>query len=144
VNENLQIGGLFSQQKSKMVIGGTADVELGDWSVDNYHGVFTYNFGDFGLEGAAVLRAGLGATHYSGVDFAVGSQTRSIGGETSSRPRGAWGQDLPRQERGPEARRALDAHLHQVRRIGLVVRPLLGLLRDGRRTVLEPVRVTAA
>ena len=50
VTPNIEIGGLFSQQKSKMVIGGNANIELGDWNVDNYHGTFTYNFGSTHLK----------------------------------------------------------------------------------------------
>ena len=83
VNENLQIGGLFSQQKSKMLIGGTREVEVGDWSVDNYMGIVTYNFGD----GDATIRpyflGGMGVTHYGSIDFTgVGGVSREIGGES--------------------------------------------------------------
>ncbi|MCK7517063.1 MAG: hypothetical protein MZV64_04760 [Ignavibacteriales bacterium] len=35
----------------------------------------------------------------------------------------------------------MDADLHQVGRGRLLVRPVVGLLRDRRRPVLEPVRV---
>ena len=62
VNPNFEIGGLFSQQKSKMLIGGTVARELGDWSVDNYHGYFAYNTGDFDSKARFYVLAGLGAT----------------------------------------------------------------------------------
>ena len=62
VTDNFEVGGLFSQQKSKMVIGGTASRELGDWTVNNYHGTLTYNFGDSDAKARPYLLGGLGAT----------------------------------------------------------------------------------
>jgi hypothetical protein len=83
VNENVQVGALFSQQMSKMVIGGTAEREVGDWSVQNYHGIFTYNWGDPDAKARPYLFGGLGATHYGGVSFtAANNQGRETGGET--------------------------------------------------------------
>jgi opacity protein-like surface antigen len=87
---NLEIGGLFSQQKSKMVIGGTAAFELGDWNVDNYHGTFTYNFGDSASHARFYLLGGAGVTKYGRVGFTgLGGQAREIGGE--SRFSTTWG-----------------------------------------------------
>ncbi len=83
VNENLQIGGLFSRQQSKMVIGGTATQELGDWNVSNYHGFVAYNFGDADAKARPYLLGGLGATRYGTVGFtSVSGTAREIGGET--------------------------------------------------------------
>jgi len=83
VTENWEVGGLFSQQKSKMVIGGTAARELGDWSVNNYHGVLTYNFGESGAKARPYLLLGAGVTQYGSVSFTgVGGVAREIGGET--------------------------------------------------------------
>jgi opacity protein-like surface antigen len=85
VNENIQVGFLFSQQKSKMEIAGTATRELGDWSVDNYQGTFTYNFGEADGKARFYFLGGLGATRYGSVSFnpvATPAQTREIGGET--------------------------------------------------------------
>jgi outer membrane protein W len=85
VNENVEIGGLFGQQKSKMVITGLTNLELGDWSVDNYHGVITYNFGDHSSRARPYVFGGAGVTHYSGVSFetvATPHQTREIGGNS--------------------------------------------------------------
>jgi hypothetical protein len=83
VNPNFEIGGLFSQQKSKMLIGGVAVRELGDWSVNNYHGYFAYNTGDFDSKARFYILGGLGATQYGGLSFtAVNGSTREIGGET--------------------------------------------------------------
>jgi hypothetical protein len=83
VSENFEIGGLVSQQKSKMVIGGTAERELGDWNVNNYHGVFTYNFGDPSAAARPYIFGGLGATQYGSLSFTgLNNQAREIGGET--------------------------------------------------------------
>jgi hypothetical protein len=83
VNENVQVGGLFSQQKSKMIIGGTDTVELGDWSVSNYHGIVTYNFGDADSKVRPYFLGGLGVTHYGSLGFTgVGGQAREIGGQS--------------------------------------------------------------
>ncbi len=83
VNENVQIGGLFDQQRSKMVIGGTNDVELADWSVDNYHGIVTYNFGDSSSAARPYFYGGLGVTRYGSIGFTgVDGEAREIGGES--------------------------------------------------------------
>ena len=83
VNEHVEVGGLFSQQKSKMVIGGAVERELGDWSVDNYHGVFTYNFGDSDAKVRPYFSGGAGVTHYGGVGFTSATgQAREIGGNS--------------------------------------------------------------
>ena len=143
VNPNFEIGGLFSQQKSKMLIGGVAVRELGDWSVNNYHGYFAYNTGDFDSKARFYILGGLGATQYGGLSFtAVNGSTREIGGETLfSTTWGAGVKLYPGKNVGPQAGNALDSDLHQVGRRRLVVRPLLGLLRRGRCPVLEPVGV---
>jgi opacity protein-like surface antigen len=80
---NVEIGGLFSQQKSKMVIGGTNTLELGDWNVDNYHGTVTYNFGDSSSQVRPYFLGGAGVTRYGSLGFTgVNGQAREIGGES--------------------------------------------------------------
>jgi opacity protein-like surface antigen len=83
VTPNVEIGGLFSQQKSKMVIGGTTTRELGDWSVDNYHGTFTYNFGGSDSKARPYLLGGAGVTRYGSVGFTgLSGEAREIGGQS--------------------------------------------------------------
>jgi hypothetical protein len=83
VNENLEIGGLFSQQQSKMVIGGATERELGDWNVSNYHGYFAYNSGASDSKARFYVLGGLGATSYGSLTFTtVAGQPRDIGGQT--------------------------------------------------------------
>jgi hypothetical protein len=93
VNPNFEIGGLFSQQKSQMIIGGTREVEVGDWGVDNYHLYFAYNTGDFDSKARFYVLAGLGATRYGSLSFtAVNGSNREIGGETQFST--TWGAGL--------------------------------------------------
>ena len=83
VNDNVEVGGLFSQQMSKMVISGAVVRELGDWNVSNYHFFAAYNTGESDSKARFYFLGGLGATHYGGVGFtAVNGQERSIGGNT--------------------------------------------------------------
>jgi opacity protein-like surface antigen len=93
VNENVEVGGLFSQQMSKMALAGTATREIGDWSVQNYHGILTYNFGESSAKARPYLFGGLGATHYGGLGFtAANGQSKTIGGETQFSS--TWGAGL--------------------------------------------------
>jgi opacity protein-like surface antigen len=83
VTPNIELGGLFSRQKSKMVLGGTTSRELGDWNVDNFHGTFTYNFGDPHSGARPYLLGGAGVTRYGSVGFtALNGDSREIGGQT--------------------------------------------------------------
>ena len=83
VTHNVEIGGLFSNQQSKMVITGTTERELGDWTVRNYHGFVAFNTGDADSKARFYFLAGLGATHYGSLDFTtVTGTTRSIGGNS--------------------------------------------------------------
>jgi hypothetical protein len=80
VTPQAEVGFLFGQQKSTLATGGTATRDIGDISVDNYHGYFAYNFGDASAKVRPYLLGGLGATRYGGVPYSVGGVT----GETAS------------------------------------------------------------
>jgi opacity protein-like surface antigen len=83
VSENIEIGGLFSQQKSNLLIGGAVERDLGSWSVDNYHGYLAFNSGDHQSKARFYLLGGLGATRYGTLNFTtVAGATRSIGGNS--------------------------------------------------------------
>jgi len=70
LTEHWEVGGLFSQQKSTLSITGpTNSFDIGDMSVDNYHGVITYNFGDSHSKTRLYVMGGAGGTHYSGVNY---------------------------------------------------------------------------
>jgi outer membrane protein W len=82
VNPNLEVGFLFSQQKSTLVVGGTNEREIGDFSVDNYHGFLAYHFGEEDAKARPYFLGGAGATHYGTVPFTVANFSGETGGET--------------------------------------------------------------
>ena len=82
VNENSEIGFLFSQQSTKLELSGTTTVELGDESVNNYHGYYAYNFGDTDATARPYFLIGLGATQYGSITASAGGKTKDIGGNT--------------------------------------------------------------
>jgi opacity protein-like surface antigen len=80
VNDQTEVGFLFSQQKTTLTVLGTNDREIGDMSLDNYHGYVAYNAGDSDATVRPYVLLGLGATRYGSVPFSVGAVT----GETQS------------------------------------------------------------
>jgi len=82
-SENTEAGFLFGRQMSELQVKGTATRKIDSMAVDNYHGYFAYNFGDFDASVRPYVMFGLGATHYNGVDFTtVTGERRSISGQT--------------------------------------------------------------
>lgn len=67
--ENWEIEFLYDQQQSKLEASGTSTVEIGDFKVKNYHGVFSYNFGDSHAQARPYVFFGAGATDYPGLSF---------------------------------------------------------------------------
>ena len=82
INENSEIGFLFNQQSTKLQLGGTSTVEIGDESVYNYHGYYAYNFGDTDATARPYFLIGLGATQYGSITASTGTRTQEIEGET--------------------------------------------------------------
>jgi hypothetical protein len=79
VNENMEVGFQWARQDSKLQAGGTRDEELTDMNVDNYHAIFTYNWGDEDAMTRPFLFGGLGATNFSPADIgglSVDSETQ--------------------------------------------------------------------
>jgi hypothetical protein len=91
VNENSEIGFLFNQQSTKLELGGTNAVELGDESVYNYHGYYAYNFGDTDATARPYILIGLGATQYGAITASAGGRTVDIEGNTKFSGTGALG-----------------------------------------------------
>jgi Outer membrane protein beta-barrel domain len=83
---NVEIGFLFSQQRSKLEVGGTTALEIGDQNVDNYHGYIAFNGGDSGARVRPYILVGAGVTRYGGVDFTFNNQARNIGGQSKFSP----------------------------------------------------------
>jgi opacity protein-like surface antigen len=79
LSDHVQLGALFDRQSSEMAISGQVDRKLGDWTIDNYHGVFTFNFGDHPSKAWPYIFGGAGVTHYGSVSFTdVAGLTREI------------------------------------------------------------------
>lgn len=85
LTENTEAGFMYTQQNSKLVLGGvlsTPDTELGDMRVSNYHGYLSYNFGEAAAKIRPFLYGGLGATEFGSVDFNTPVRQGTIGGST--------------------------------------------------------------
>jgi opacity protein-like surface antigen len=79
ITENAQAGAVFDRHQSSLrVLGPASRLEVADMNVDNYHAVFTYNFGDDYASARPYVQGGIGATRYS--SFSV--EDREIDGET--------------------------------------------------------------
>lgn len=102
VTPNVEVGFLYDRQKSKLEIGGTNTVEVGDMNVDDYLGTFTYNWGESDATTRPFVMGGIGATHYGAVNFTgfdgvareTPTQTKfagSIGGGLKLYPSKAFG-----------------------------------------------------
>jgi outer membrane protein with beta-barrel domain len=79
---NAEVGFMWQQAMSKMEVGGTSTVEIGDWSINSYHGYFGYNFFENDAKVRPYILGGLGATSFGSVDYATPRRTGTIGGET--------------------------------------------------------------
>jgi len=82
VNEGMQIGFLFDRQDSNLEAKGpSAKTEFADLNVENYHAIFTYNFGYEDATVRPFIMGGIGATRYkpgdvTGTDTAIMGSTK--------------------------------------------------------------------
>lgn|SRR5262249_46592319 len=84
VSDNAEVGFMWGHQFSKLLLGGTAEREVGDLAVDTYHGYFGYNWGEHDAKIRPYFFGGLGATNFGSVNFtraAIGGGT--VSGSTS-------------------------------------------------------------
>lgn len=67
VSEGWSLGFNYGRQESKLRgrVQGGSDIDFTDMAVNNYHGTFTYNFGDEDSSVRPYIFGGLGATNYS-------------------------------------------------------------------------------
>jgi hypothetical protein len=80
---NAEVGFMWNQALTKMQVGGTTTFDVGDWSINSYHGYFGYNFFENDVKVRPYLFGGLGATSYGGVDYTRrNGATGSVDGET--------------------------------------------------------------
>ena len=74
-----EVGFIYGNQPTTLEISGTNTREIGDISVNTYHGAFAYNFGGSDAKVVPYVLGGFGATSYGGVDFTrVNGQAATI------------------------------------------------------------------
>jgi len=79
MNENAQVGALFDRHQSSLKVSGPSTrLDVADMNVDNYHVVFTFNFGDMDDTARPYVQGGIGATSYGSLSV----EDREIDGET--------------------------------------------------------------
>jgi hypothetical protein len=84
VNENVEVGGLFNMQSTKMELAGAtgSPFEVADWTIYNYHGYFAYNFGTSDAAVRPYVLGGLGVTQFGSLSLDVAGASREVGGDT--------------------------------------------------------------
>ena len=82
VNDNAEVGFLYSRQLSTLLVSGTSEREIGDLAVSSYHGYFGYNWGEADATVRPFFFGGLGATNFGSVTGTILGQTRTINSET--------------------------------------------------------------
>ena len=65
VSDYAQVGFQWSQQDSNLEVDGTTKRNVASLTVNNYHGVFTYNFAEPGAQVVPFAFGGVGVTEYS-------------------------------------------------------------------------------
>jgi hypothetical protein len=69
VTPQVEVGFLYNNQPSKLVVSGSKEVEVGSMTVSGYHGTFTYNTGDADAKVRGYIMGGLGATSFGEVAY---------------------------------------------------------------------------
>lgn len=82
LSENSEVGFLFNMQPTQLEVSGSETVTLGDQSVYNYQGYYSYSFGNRDATARPYLLVGLGATQFGAVDATFGDEQGSIDGGT--------------------------------------------------------------
>ena len=79
---NVLIEFLYGRQSSKLTAEGINKIDVSELSVDNYHGLITYNWGDSDAMIRPFAFFGLGATHYGFGSLLLPGAVGSIAGNT--------------------------------------------------------------
>ncbi len=69
LNRNLELAFLWDRHLSELTVSGTTKMSIGDMNIDNYHGVFIYNWGSYLDPIRPFLYGGLGSTVYNGLSY---------------------------------------------------------------------------
>jgi hypothetical protein len=82
-NPNFEVGFMFNQQMSALRLEGSKNRELGDMSINSYHGYVAINFGDAEAKLRPYILGGIGATNYGSVNYTdAAGQPGSTSGAT--------------------------------------------------------------
>lgn len=82
LNPHSEVGFMWQRQSSTLILGGTAERELGDLAISSYHGYYAYNFGEADSPVRPFLFGGIGATSFGDVDVTLAGVDRTIAGES--------------------------------------------------------------
>jgi hypothetical protein len=93
LDRNWEVAFLWDHHRSEIFATGERDIKIDDMGIDNYHGVFVFNFGSPIDKTRPMLFGGLGSTYFRSVDFVdLEGRQRSSGGE--GRFSSTWGGGL--------------------------------------------------
>ena len=82
--ENWELEFLYDRQQSTLQLGGTNTRDVGNLNISNYHGVFSYHFGDSSTKARPYVFFGAGATNYGGVNYTrLNGQTGTTDGHSN-------------------------------------------------------------
>jgi hypothetical protein len=82
VGEGAELGFRWAQQPTSLLISGTTETNVGDMSINSYHGYFAYNFGEADAKVRPFVLIGLGATNFGSVTVNTGLRDFTTNGET--------------------------------------------------------------
>ncbi len=82
VGEGAELGFRWAQAPTTLQVTGTTTTELGDMSINSYHGYFAYNFGEKDAKMRPFVLIGLGATNFGSVTVNTGLRSFTTNGET--------------------------------------------------------------
>jgi hypothetical protein len=100
LGRNAEVGFMYTQQPTKLQVGGTSTVDIGDLSTHTYHGIFTYNFGPGDSKIRPYVFGGIGGTSYGDVSYVrVNGAAGTISG--FSRFSSTWGAGVKMYGAGP-------------------------------------------
>ena len=69
VGPNTEVGFIYGNQRSTLQAGGSTTKDIGDMSINTYHGTFTYNMGESDARIRPYVMGGLGVTSFGDVAY---------------------------------------------------------------------------
>jgi hypothetical protein len=92
VTPSWELGFMWRRQATTIQVSGTKTTDLGDSTINGYHGFFAYHFGDPEAKVRPYILGGIGATSFGGFDYTAPDGTaQQVGGETQFSTTWAFG-----------------------------------------------------